>query len=164
MKAPIIKAWRRGEAITAARLDQPRRAIAELIGSVGARGVAGSITGMRVMQMEVTTNASDILTCSMRDGTTALADSVISVAKPYLLRNSIASRGGITYTYSATDTREADDGATTEDQVVVPSYIAGDVIYSLSIVIGSTGVTDAEGVAVSWLDLNVDGRAWAKSS
>lgn len=92
------------------------------------------------------------------------------VAKPYLLRHSLAARTvqGDPQTYTV-----ALDGATgvyertatasdlsTETQVVVPGWTQGDQILALKAPGAGTGVSDAPG----WLDLNVDARAWAKQA
>ena len=158
MRRPLIKSWRRGDAITAARLDEPRKAFDEFFNRVGAVQTEQAGRIVRLMQMKVVSVGGDTITCSFYDGEfTSSAE--ISVARPYLLRNSLASRNGIGYTYTGTDARTADDGSDTEDQVVVPAYVAGDIIYAMSIPSGGTSVENAE-----WIDINVDGRAWAKAA
>lgn len=111
--------------------------------------------------------------------------SPIYVAKPLKLRTSITSEvlDGTTVTYSITSntTRTAsfqgiDPGTglpttITENQVYVPRYLPqagaykGDVIIvqAISPVLDSDGsaVQDGSGNNISWLDLNVDGRAWS---
>jgi len=93
-----------------------------------------------------------------------LADSAyFYVAKPYLLRRSLASWNGITFAYSSNFEREATDGVDTEDQVIVPAYVPDDILYIVR-PYGGTGTVDDGGNAIVWLDLNVDGRAWAKEA
>jgi hypothetical protein len=92
-------------------------------------------------------------------------DQTIYVAKPYLLRNSIESRDGLTFSYTDTDERTAtdDDSGDTEDQVVVPAYATGDLIVVTRM---NTGVfrDDDREEPVLLQDLNVDARAWAKKA
>ena len=85
------------------------------------------------------------------------------IAKGQLIRNSVVARAGITYTYSAVDTRTADDGAATEDQVIVPSYTVDDEIYAMRGINRGSGVfSDPNSTQkIEWLDLNLDARAWA---
>jgi hypothetical protein len=61
-------------------------------------------------------------------------------------------------------TRTADDGATTETQVIVPAYVVDDVIYAMRGIEGGTNVIDDQNESVEWIDLNLDGRAWAKEA
>lgn len=86
----------------------------------------------------------------------------LKVAMPFNLRTTITSRAGITYTYSdysVAQERVADDGVSTETQVIVPSYEIGDFIIIAQTQNG-TGISDL-GVALTWLDIN-SSRAWAK--
>jgi hypothetical protein len=112
-------------------------------------------SSMKAEQFQITSIDPDSLTGIVVSGTST------NVAKPYLLRRSLVSRDGITYTYSANQAREANDGADTEEQVVVPSYIVGDYIYGARA--RSTGVI-VSGVECSFIDINADGRAWAKQA
>lgn len=116
--------------------------------------------GVRVQRFQLVSVATDHLVCRLLDGATVGTANVL-VAKPYLLRASIAARGGLTYTYTSSTERTADDGSGTEDQIVTPAYVAGDEIVA-TLVRGGTGVTVAS-VPVLWLELN-QGRAWAQVS
>lgn len=132
--------------------------------SLDGPGTFAGVTAFFVVSVD-----SDFLVCRIQsdEGTQDNDGDTVFVVKPYLLRNSITSRNGITFTYSATDTRQADDGATTEDQVVVPSYVAGDIIYAVPVDNGLASVTAvaADGSTTpEYLDLNVDGRAWAATA
>jgi hypothetical protein len=102
---------------------------------------------------------ADTLTCRTWDGATE-GGTDVTVAKNHKLRNSIASAviDGVTvnYTYPTTTTRIASIGASSESQVVVPRYIVNDIVFVTS-PSGGTGVS-----SVSKLDINADGRAWAK--
>ena len=85
----------------------------------------------------------------------------ITVARPHLLRSetkTIAYPNGdsIDYTADATNPerkRSADDGASTETQLVTPMYYIGETIYAME---AATDITD-----VDYLDINVAGRQWA---
>ncbi|MDL5052175.1 hypothetical protein QQ056_01135 [Oscillatoria laete-virens NRMC-F 0139] len=82
------------------------------------------------------------------------------VAKPFLLRASITTRSGIVYTFTNPSTRTASQGGNTETQVIVPSYVANhDEIFAMPV--PHTGVMES-GRELTLMDLNVDGRAWAK--
>lgn len=105
-------------------------------------------------------SSADALGCNpyKADGT---VDSSISVtiAKPYLVQD-IAAWNGLTFTYSNTQTRVATRTSDhqTENQVVVPAYVAGDDIWAVRSVL-DTGVPNTD-----WMDLNLDARQWAKSA
>ncbi|HOJ76396.1 MAG TPA: hypothetical protein PLL65_20955 [Phycisphaerae bacterium] len=98
------------------------------------------------------------LVCRTWNGTTE-GTTDITVAKPYLLRES-TTRTGYTYNYTGdqarTSTKTSD--SSTEDQVIVPEFVLNDQIWAIST---DTGVTVGT-TPVKYLDLNVDARAWAK--
>ena len=67
----------------------------------------------------------------------------------------------ITYNYLSDTFRTATIGGVfgfVERQVIIPNYQVGDLIYATEPE-GGTGVT-----GITWQDLNVDGRAWARKS
>jgi len=136
----------------------------ELVGMVPeAEQATGTLN--RPQQFRVQSVGNDHITCHTWDGTTEGTVDV-KVAKPYLLRRTPfdgETRDGITYTYSSAVEREADDGADTEDQVIVDSYIEDDIIYAIRRISGGTDVTVST-VDLQWLDLNIDGRYWAKKA
>jgi hypothetical protein len=104
--------------------------------------------------------SGDYLECHTLSGTSS-GSGTVYVARPYLLRRTIwsgATRNGVTYTYSANQTRSASTGGTAITEKVTPSYQAGDVIIGVVRVGGGVGVD-----GVDWVDLNLDGRAWAES-
>ena len=156
----------KGDKLTAATVN-------EIIGAV--RRVQGGVKPPQqvkptaspqsnVRQFEVVGVRTDYLICNAFDGTNAGAE--FAVAMPYLLRRTPfdgSSRNGISYDYTSATARTATQDTTTETQVIVPSYVAGDIIYGVKGVIGGTDTYDADDAAVEWLDMNVDGRAWAKS-
>jgi len=113
----------------------------------------------KVVSVEV-----DYIVCHAWDGETEGQEAVL-VALPYLLRMTPfdgQTRDGITYDYDSEITRTATKDADTEDQVIVPSYIAGDVIFAATGIIGGTDATGPNSEVLDRQDLNVDGRAWAK--
>lgn len=110
-------------------------------------------------QFKIVSIGADHLVCHAYDGTTEGAV-IFFIAKPWLLRRSLTAWNGMTFTYSSDQARTATLGASTESQVVVPAYVAGDVIYALGNVIGGNSVVTAS--PVNWVDVNADGRAWAK--
>lgn len=120
-------------------------------------------------QYKVKERGNDYVMCHTWDGETEGADDIY-VAKPYLLRKTPLdgkTRNGITYDYSATiDRRTATKGVEPneieETQIVVPSYLAGDIITAIRGITGGTEVFDPTEEEVEWLDLNADGRAWMK--
>lgn len=167
--------WRRGDAITAKRLDSTARVVQELHGAVQPPQQVvrrRDETVVQVRQFRVVAVYGDFVTCARLQGTyenEAETDDQTYVAKPYLLRRTPfdgASRNDISYAYTDNVTRTATDADdNTETQVVVPSYVVGDIIYATTNVDGGTGVeidTGKERITVEWVDLNADGRAWAK--
>ena len=113
-----------------------------------------------ILQVNVVEQGGDWLKVRTWDGT--IEGTVdLYVAKPYLLRRSLASWNGLTFTYTSNYEREATDGVDSEDQVIVPAYVVDDILYIVRPV-GGTDTVDAADNPILWLDLNVDGRAWAK--
>jgi hypothetical protein len=121
--------------------------------------------GVLVQQMKIVSVDGDFLVCHTWDGTTEGTDA-IKVARPYLLRRTPfdgASRGSISYVY--VDDQQRTSSKSGEDDIteyVTPNYLAADVIYAIVNHRGGTGVVDDGSLAVGWVDLNVDGRAWAQ--
>lgn len=165
--------WRRGETITARKLNQGVDALRRLSHGVEAPrqivepGEEDRVEARRFLVVEV---RGDYLVCRRAGGDAAVEtqDRSVYVAKPYLLRQTPfdgLSRGGISYAYTGTAARTAtDEDENTENQVIVPSYVVGDEIVAARGITGGTGTfggADSD-VALEWMDLNVDGRAWAK--
>lgn len=100
----------------------------------------------------------------------------VPIAKPYTHRPSVLFRGGHTYAYTSDFERTDTLGGNVETQVLTPEYIApdpvgppitpGDWIYALRAPQSSGVFYDPLGGAalapVEWIQVNVDGRAWAK--
>jgi hypothetical protein len=86
------------------------------------------------------------------------------VSKPYLLQQStldgVTDDEGIRYTFTGIDALTALDtgSSVSEDWVVNFPYRVGYLIYAIGNVIGGI---DNE-TEVEYIDLNLDGRAWAK--
>ena len=164
--------WRRGDPLTAKHLDEAPDAIRRIMGGVRRpRQVFAEPRSdtQQIRQMEVVGVEGDYLICVAKNGSSAAAYDAAryTVAKPYLLRRTPFdgyTRNAISYTYTSATARTAVDAdEDTETQEVVPAYVAGDVIYATRDVVGGTGVTSRDGTTtVTWLDLNVDGRAWAR--
>jgi hypothetical protein len=167
-----LKTWRPGEPVDHRFLNQTNRAVESLRHGVNPPkqlSGKGAATGAAMFQL-VSVHGDYVLAAEF-DGVTAGTLS-IPVAKPWLLRRTPfdgESRDGITYTYGGSASREGvdDDTSETETQLVVPSYVVGDVLFAIRTLRG-TGVTwsPVAGVTdpVLWLDLNIDARAWAKDS
>lgn len=100
------------------------------------------------------------------DGDAVFGDE-FNVAKPTKLRGSITTEtidgDAITYDYTGYTTdyiqRLAEFDGAEEKQVVVPHWLAEDLIWALEVT--ETGV-QVSSVEVTWLDLNIDARAWAR--
>jgi hypothetical protein len=125
-----------------------------------------------IQQFKIISDGGDYWNCKTWDGTT-LGSTIIKVAKPFKLR---AGTGGIaseairtvTYTYTYTPvtvgavtgyyTRavSGSDGSS-ETDYTIPDPIANDIIYALPF----STTTPSTLAAVTWIDINADGRAWA---
>lgn len=122
----------------------------------------------------------DYVTGHTWDGTTTGKEDVL-ILKPWFLRGTYwdelgdpgkdPARNDITYTQDGDQDRTAHkDGEDDESQKIIPSYITGDVIFAIRGIYGGfdvSGVHDEPGVGMhpeesKWMDLNVDGRMWAK--
>lgn len=124
-------------------------------------------------QMKLMEVLADHLRCRPWDGET-LGEIDFLVAKPWLLRRTPfdnGSRNGIAYVYHTHTTRTASRAAEEEDQIVIPRYVVGDVIYATHNPAGGTGVSvdeEVEGppqqIPIVWLDDNRDSRAWAEQN
>lgn len=113
--------------------------------------------------MKITAVDGDFLECvRFMDGTVSTT-TVIYVARPYLLRRSLTSWNGISFTYTNDQNKTATQGATSETWLVTPEYVVNDIIYAARVPNG-TGLTNDLGRRIDWVDLNVDGRAWAEES
>lgn len=169
-----IREGRRGERLTARRFNAPIRALNRALSGVGQAQIApaGRVTAgvLQAKRLTVVSVGADYIACRAPADQSGNTQATVYVALPYMLRRTPfdgASRNGISYSYSSNTARTADDGSATEDQVIVPSYVAGDEILATRGLSGGTGVVvTIEGVDVTldMIDLNVDARAWAKAT
>jgi len=123
--------------------------------AIGGGGTPGTAV---VSKFTFQSSQSDYITC--HDGVGA----DVYIAKPAKLRGSVTSEtiDGTTISYGTfsgdyTERTASAAGYTDEVQAIVPRFLVNDVIYAAT-VDGGTGV----GSAPTYVDLNVDGRAWAK--
>jgi hypothetical protein len=164
-----LRPWRPGERVEARRLSAITKRVNALSDSFGSpRQITGTAAATipEVRRFRVVSVETDYLYCNTWDGVDQ-GDAPVKVALPYLLRRTPfdgKTRNGITYTYTGDVTRLADDGSNTETQVMVPSYVAGDEVYAIRNVTGTSGVRDENNVPMDWLDINVDARAWAEQA
>lgn len=110
---------------------------------------------------------AEVLTCRTYDGQhTGSTD--VYIAKPFKLRetapNSVTIDGN-TITYSGWNwnlqARTASIGATSKLEVITPRYLVNDVIWAIETNTCVTGSVSAASGSIEYLDMNVDGRAWA---
>jgi hypothetical protein len=128
---------------------------AEVGGGIGS-GATGSIS--LVQMFRVKSVQGDYLTCRTWDGTTDGAADVY-VAKPYLLRNSLTSRGSIQFTYTTTQQRTAMLAGQVEIQMVTPAYDVNDLIWAAQC--ATAVVLPGTQTAVSWQEISGE-RVWAR--
>jgi hypothetical protein len=93
------------------------------------------------------------------------------VAKPTKLRETVASEtigsATINYTYSADSTsvvqkRTATCGTESEIQVIIPRYQVDSLLYCIEFPEEQLAWDSETDQLTTWLDLNVDGRYWAR--
>lgn len=125
-------------------------------------------------QYKVTAIADDYIEAKTWDGTN-LGSAAVKIAKPWRLRKT--GWDGVTVTYSfnggSIPIRYAYNAALpgyrsaflvnqnqTTSQAIIPVYSVGDIIYATEPE-GGTFAT-VNGVDLTWLDLNVDAREWAR--
>lgn len=85
-------------------------------------------------------------------------------AKPFLLRQTPfdgSNRGSVHYSYLNSFTRMATTATESEQQVLVPRYLRDDEVWCLNVGDAAPYIRQA-GSPIEWLDLNIDGREWAK--
>lgn len=117
---------------------------------------AGAARAGFLRRFEITSIEGDYLIC-----TSVTTGEMVNVARPHLLRRSLTSHNGVSFTYTDDQTRTADDGADTETQVIVPAYVAEDEIKAFRVIDG-TGIVDDDDKVIWWEDANNDGRFWAQ--
>lgn len=174
-RSRIPKRVQRGaRVIPAQNLNFPLEALGDLMRSVdGPRQLPTSPKSSlpQARQFKITEIKQDYLVCYPWDGVKQ-TETPVYVARPYRLRGSETTRvfagGTVNYSaYNSTYTQRTATLSGSETQVIVPEYVVGDVIAALSNVRGGTGVerslADGSTLPVTWLDMNVDARAWAST-
>lgn len=115
-----------------------------------------------VSQYRIKSVQGDYCTCRTWNGTTE-GGSDVYIAKPYKLRTSITGATidgvSVSYSYASSVERTATISGSGENQVVVPRYLANDLIFAASSDHTSVSVSGTE---LTLIDINADGRAWAK--
>ncbi len=109
------------------------------------------------------------------DGTFVRGKDFVWILKPWLLRGTYwesldtqgnpIERNGVTYVYSSANERVASkEGEDDENQRIIPSYQPKDIIFAIRGVYGGMDKITADDASQNahWMDLNVDGRMWAK--
>lgn len=131
-----------------------------------------------VLMVKVVENLGDYVTAYEYDAASdTTTGSLLKIAKPWRLRRTTwdgttyrFTFNGVSYdllyTYTATDYRSARDvsSGTVERQAVIPVYKADNILFATEPTNG-TGVFVTEGNTTSeltWLDLNIDARAWCR--
>ena len=154
------KRWAKGDKLVSSTLNEQVDKVNRLVEVPSCRQIFTK-GGGKIRRFEVVSVDDDYIVC-IEPGDTSSDPKYYNIAKPYLLQRTPfdgETRDAISYAYtSATERTATDETYEEEDQVIVPNYVAGDIIYAAFAPTGGTGVEDAS----MWLDLNVDGRAWAK--
>jgi hypothetical protein len=133
----------------------------------------------QIRQFRVNSIENDFYTCHEWDGTTAGAEEVY-IARPFEHRVSNFSGQTIayssdgdsfsaTYAYTSSTKRTKTIAGVAETQVLIPLFktdftiiYASEVDFQLTAGPEFTPLTDPNDEPITLLDLNVDGRAWAK--
>ena len=154
---------KKGEPLSARKLNASVDSINRLNGGVRPpqqRRKEKSASGVSLDRLSYVSMAGDFMNCHAfnADGTIDTS-ALVPVAKPPLLRRSVTSRGTVTFTYTSDTERTGTKAGVNELQVIVPSFIAGDNIFAAFEPFGGTGVANT-----SYLDVNINGRAWAKKA
>ncbi len=109
----------------------------------------------------------DHITGQPWNGVEVVEENVL-ILKPWDLRGTPfhnKTRNGITYSQFADDKRTATKaGETDEQQWIIPSYHADDIIFAVTGVVGGIDVQGVNLLAedATWMDINAAGRQWAK--
>ncbi|MBA2594038.1 MAG: hypothetical protein M3495_07485 [Pseudomonadota bacterium] len=160
--------WKRGDKITAARLNEQVNRLTALAGGAGlpADVRPGQKAGVTFQQFAVQEVKGDYLICHAitldTNGELSEGTQDIKVAKPYLLRTSITERtttaGLVHYTYQSDTERTATLGAQSETEKITPDYALGDVILAVRGIVGGT-LVKVDDVPLQFMDITP--RAWA---
>jgi hypothetical protein len=124
--------------------------------------------GYAIVHCRIKTVNADTLTCEVIDdgsgnGPASIIGSTITVCKPqWLMRTPFDGQtiDGITYTYSDHQHRQANNGITTENQVVHPLYKGNDVYGNPSEIYARWSCNGTDAANVWYIDVNADARTW----
>jgi len=133
-----------------ALIDRANQAL-DLLSQLGrARRIARSIARFQYVSAQ-----AEYLVATDWDGVTV--GETVNIAKVPMHRHTLASHGGVSFTYTSATLHERQaDGS--EDQIIVPAYDAGDELFAIR---ANVGVLDIAGDPIEWLELNIDARGWA---
>lgn len=155
------KRWAKGDKLVASLLNEQIDKQNRLVEVPSCQQIFAKGVG-KIKRFEVVSVDDDLIVC-MEPGDTSSDPKYYNVAKPYMLQRTPfdeKTRDAISYVYTSEVERTAtDEDYEEEDQVIVPNYVAGDIIYAAFSPTGGTGVESAP----MWMDLNLDARAWAKA-
>ena len=160
-----IPQWKKGDPLSAVNLNRTVDELNRRSSGVEPPKQMKPEAGIVVRQFRILPGGvgDDHLVCEAFDGTSASGSAVL-IAKSYMLRKTPfhnLSRAGVSYVYTDPVTRTATLNQDVETQVIVPDYRAFDVIFACRNMLGGSGVTVSDS-KVLWVDMNFDGRAWAK--
>lgn len=129
---------------------------------------AGVLSG-RARLFRLKSVQPDYLICRTWDGDEEGTEDIF-VAKNYKLRNSIEEEtiDSVTYNYTYTSVvhrvSTPEGGGASEQQYVVPRWLVNDLIWAIPAHTLVEAGAEGQEQPVVWLDLNLDGRAWATPS
>lgn len=166
-----LQRWVAGEPVSATKLNVVTDTLSAFVTGVRpprqlntGRAETLAVTANSARQYSLVADAGDWLLVREITGSRIFGP-VVFLAKPYLLRITPfdgQTRAGISYVYEEVYQRVATRGLVSETQVVVPQFVEGDLIYGVNFVANGTNLIAANSLHVTGLDLNVDGRAWAR--
>ncbi len=159
--------WLEGEPVSASKLEELRDGLDRLIEGTDPRQVAGDLAQQpQVFQGEIIGLAGDYITVVEYrvyvGGGIVRGTQAINVAKPWLLRRTPfdgLSRDGVSYVYTADQTRTATAGPNVRVEHVTPGYLIGDIVYCLRTILNATAV-EVGGLILPALEI-AGGRMWA---
>lgn len=173
---PQLRELQRGQKLPIPHeiLNNPIKALKRITSGVApgrqviGRGVPEAASGLRIRRAIVDSASvrSDYVVVHFADirGSDDPSNPPFNAWKPWILRFTPFDRKmrlGITYIYSTVEEKRfAAKGTLTEPQVIIPTYVANDEIVIARIEPAQWGLDEV----TSWIDLNVDGRMWAKES
>lgn len=150
-----------GESRWPAREHNDLLARVERLERRGLGNIDQSVLIAPLFAFQISSIQGDYLEGVLLDNGATVTTTIYNIAKPWLLRQSLASRDGVSFTYTTSQEKTATDSPTVETWVVTPSYVVGDIIYATRVA-NRMGVDDSGGDEILWLDVNVDARAWAQ--